>query len=88
MNEYSLEAWEEINPIHRNKMYQQLLGVLSIKPMTREQLHQTCHIRLQTVCGRINELIKYGLVEVQGEGYTTSGRRCEIIGIKNASLRP
>lgn len=81
MNEYSLMAYN-VARIHSNLCYQKILGILSDgHTRTREQISQATGLRLQTVCGRINELVGLDILTVAGEGKTSSGRRAEKIGI-------
>ena len=82
MNQYSLQAYEELDSIHCNRLYQQILGVLSDDiPRTREQLEFETGIKGNTLRPRIKELMSRGYLNVQGEGRTKSKRKAEKIGI-------
>lgn len=55
---------------HAGKQAMMLLEELRLSPyygLTNEQLHELTGIRLQSVCGRMNELWRAGLIEDSGE---------------------
>jgi hypothetical protein len=83
MDFYSLEAYGGITAIQRNKCYQLILASLSDRnPKSREAISRYTGLRLQTVCGRVKELKDMGILEIQGELTTSSGRKAGAVGLK------
>ena len=81
MNEYSLLSYWNIDALHKNKCYQKIVAVLSIRPMTRETIAKETHLPENTVRPRICELMKVGIIDVCGEGHTSTGAKCEVLGL-------
>lgn len=83
LSDCSLVAWQNIDEIHRNKSYQRILATLTVcGPLTREQISQETGIRLQTVCGRVNELEhEYRVCQIVGKRTTTSGSQAGVVGV-------
>jgi len=87
MSQQSLHAYYDLNLLYANRCYQQILGILSDdRPRTREQIEYETGIKGNTLRPRIRELQEAGLVTVQGEGKTSSGRRAEKIGLHSCYL--
>lgn len=82
MNECTLKAWEDIQPL-KGKIINQVLGAFTIKERaTREDIEKITGLKTQTITPRIHELrYKHCILEVCGRGKTMSGRACDIYRI-------
>lgn len=67
MADTSLDAFAYIKPLRKTDQAY-LLNLLRLRgPMTRPELATASGISLQTVCGRVNDLLRAKLVEKTGE---------------------
>jgi Winged helix-turn-helix DNA-binding len=66
---------------HITKKHQLILDTLEVEPdLSRRELANKTGLRLQSVCGRVNELIGDGLVRVSGKSFDkSSGRDVETL---------
>ncbi len=57
--------------------HRQILDYLSMvmEPRSRAVISESTGLSLQCVCGRVNELLKMGMVVVQGEAYDLNTQR-------------
>jgi len=86
MNERSLAAYYNLDVLNTNRWYQRLLGALSIRPMTRQQLEEFFENELgenkgNTIRPRLKELMAADLVAVVGESRTKANYRAELLGL-------
>lgn len=65
MNETSVQAyWSERLSFRLGKQASAVLDNLYIDgPSTRAELVQRCNLKINVICGRVNELIQAGVVE-------------------------
>jgi len=64
-----------------------VLTALKNGPLTRNEIAETIDRRLSSVCGRINELLRDGLVEVVGTTQDSeTDREVEVLGRKSLDI--
>lgn len=67
-------------PGDKGRLYRDLHHVLKETPQSRSDLADTLGIRVSTVCGRINELIKAKVVGVEGKKQDPiTGKQVEVL---------
>jgi Mn-dependent DtxR family transcriptional regulator len=76
----SLEAHQ---PETRGKQEAEVLACIrrnsGMLGITREELSRCMKIKESSVCGRVNALIKAGLIEEHGHRFTSTGRHAAIL---------
>jgi predicted transcriptional regulator len=75
----SLEAYR---PETRGKQEAEVLQKIRLYPVlgiTREELSSALQMKESSVCGRVNSLIKQGLVYERGHRFTSTGRHAAIL---------
>ena len=67
ISQNSVQAFSklEITGITAKQKQDILFALLTQSPQTRNQLEKTAQMRLSAVCGRVNDLMEHGYIEVQ-----------------------
>lgn len=79
--ETSARAYYQVAQVEISRMERQVLEAMVVGQLyTRRELEVLTHMRSGPVCGRVNALIKAGLIEAPGEKVCTeSGNRVEAL---------
>ena len=68
---------------------QVLRAVVDSGPSTRHEVSRATGLPLQTICGRISELIEMGLLVSKDVRFESATKRwCEVLAIPNAEIAP
>lgn len=71
--------------MNREQKIQRILAALRRRQMTRHEISETTGIPLESVCGRVNELLHYSKVEVSGFRHCAeTGKDREVLRIRKA----
>lgn len=83
MQSTKLQSYNQTKPTSGERAREILAFLVTTSGATRAEIAEATDIALSSVCGRINELLASGEVEVSGtKKDLNSGRQVEIVKIK------
>lgn len=80
----SLDAYRQVHPDMKSSHYGKIMSAMRLLgiPSSMEAIAKKAEMALAQVSRRMGELEKDGCVIKDGEGFTSSGRRCSLYALK------